>query len=118
MNDLQKHFGPWVDEKCWSIIDNLPVKVFYKKDWTGRYYRLEPDAGTMSYTLWESLGTRHLTDVIKVNISSYNYESGKCCFIANNINDIKEWAKHYEGEVLVFPEEERKSYLQKELNFN
>ena len=105
-------------EKCWSIKDNFPIKLFYKKDWTGRIYNIYPYIGTMSYKTWESLSSRHLTDIIKVCGSFYNYENGDCQFLAYTVDDIKAWAENYKNEVLVFPEEERKKHSQIELNFS
>ncbi len=106
--DLQKHFGPWPDEKCWKIKDSFPIDVFAYFSWNGDYCTLSVKADSMSYDIYQHLDMNHRHQDINVSNSSYDYKTGKCGFTAGSVDDIKAWEKEYSQFVKVHYPGEKK----------
>jgi len=101
--DLQKHFGPWPNEKCWGIKEVRPIPVKTKLSWTGKYYRITAEPMSMTYKTAEHLDMDHRHQDIGVSLSSYDYENGEAVFIADTLEAVKQWAEQYSDIITLKP---------------
>jgi len=103
--DLQKHFGPWPNERCWSIKEKLPIKVKISQSWTGKGYDIIVPPMKMTYdtfgyinshVLWpyDHAGPRKPSEM-DVYGSSYNYETGEAQFRAYTKADLDKWLDYF-----------------------